>query len=196
MCRDEMIMYVRYLRKTIFLWLLKVVKRLDYTGRIPDKDEQLRGYEGCYPIRNVMDKLPITNQDAILDIGCGKGLFLYYALKYSFSMIDGIERSPVYAKIAKRNANIIGDGRMHIHNVDAREFNGFENYTYYFFNNPFGAELMMQIAAIIKESALACRKKITVIYQFPFSKAAFVKIGFTCVYEKFPNALLIFDGRF
>lgn len=186
-------MYVRYYKKMVCLAYLKAIKGLDYTGRIEDSHTQLRGYEGCYPIHDVLRQLEITPSDSVLDIGCGKGLFLYYATSFDFGRIDGIEYADSLVQIAKKNASILSDERLHIFHQDAREYVGYERYNYFFINNPFAVEIMEKAAEEIKISALSRAGKITVIYQFPFHKDIFIQKGFTLRYEKFPNAVLTLD---
>ena len=186
----DFMMYVRYYKKTVFLAYLKIVKGLDYTGRIEDSHIQLRGYEGCYPVHAMLRKLAIAPSDNVLDIGCGKGLFLYYATAFDFGRIDGIEYADSLVQAAKKNAALLSDERLHIFHQDAREYSGYDKYNYFFINNPFSVEIMEMVAEEIKRSTRSCARKITVIYQFPFHKEIFIKKGFTLQYERFPNAVL------
>lgn len=98
----DFMMYVRYYMKTVYLAYLKTLKGLDYTGRIEDFHTQLKGYEGCYPVHAVLRKLAIVPSDSVLDIGCGKGLFLYYATAFDFGCIDGIEYADSLVQTAKK----------------------------------------------------------------------------------------------
>ena len=186
----DFMMYVRYYMKTVYLAYLKTLKGLDYTGRIEDFHTQLKGYEGCYPVHAVLRKLAIVPSDSVSDIGCGKGLFLYYATAFDFGCIDGIEYADSLVQTAKKNASILSDVRLHIFHQDARVYDNYGKYNYFFINNPFSAEIMEKVAEEIERSALLHARKITVIYQFPFHKDVFLKKGFTLRYEKFPNVVL------
>lgn len=188
----DTLMYLQYYKKTAYLKILKACKGLDYTGRIESHLSSLRGYEGCYPINGLLKKLNILDNDRMLDIGCGKGLSLYYSSKFDFDRIDGIEYSKNLTYIAKRNAKILKDSRIHIYNCDARNFNHYEQYNYFFINNPFSAEIMEQVVLAIIQSYQVRQRKITVIYQFPFSVDVFKKYNFEILYEKFPNSILTF----
>lgn len=185
-------MYFQYYKKTAYLELLKVYKGLDYTGRIESHNSSLRGYEGCYPINGLLKKLNITTEDRILDIGCGKGLSLYYSSMFCFERIDGIEYSNNLTQIAKHNAMLLKDKRIHIYNCDARNFNHYDQYNYFFINNPFSAEIMERVVIAIIQSYQVNKRKIIVIYQFPFSLNVFKKYNFEILYEKFPNSILTF----
>lgn len=188
---QDIIMYIKYYRKNVFLNFLKVIKGLDFKGRIEDTDTNLRGYEGCYPVYSVFKQLNISSHDYILDIGCGKGLFLYYASKYDFGRIDGIEYSKSLCSIAEQNICRMKDSRLHVYNVDARLFKEYSNYNYFFINNPFSATILEQVAKdIIRLSPSG--KTITIIYQFPFNINVLNEIGFKVIYNRWPNAILCF----
>lgn len=190
---SDFLMYLRYYKKTAYLSYIKATKGLDFTGRIEAADEKLRGYEGCYPINSILKKLKITSSDSVIDIGCGKGLFLYYASQFQFQKIDGIEYFAPLAETAKQNAAIYSDGRIHIYCQDAREYVNYDRYNYFFINNPFSDEILEEVVIRLKESCLSRPRKITVIYQFPFHQEKFVEHGFELVYEKFPNTVLTFE---
>lgn len=188
----DFLMYLRYYKKRAFLNYIKATKDLDFTGRIKSLDEGLRGYEGCYPIGSILKKMKITNSDCVIDIGCGKGLFLYYATQFQFKEIAGIEYSAQLTEIAKTNAAILSDRRIHIYHQDAREYADYGRYNYFFINNPFSAEILEEVVVKLKESHLSDPRKMTVIYQFPFHQEIFIKHGFKLTHKKFPNAVLTF----
>lgn len=188
----DSMMYMRYILKTLKLQYMKHMLKLDYTGRYFSEHDDLYGYEGCYAVDRLLKKLSISNNDSILDIGCGKGLFLFYAAKFDFKRIDGIEISPGLTSIAQKNLLKIRDERMHIFNVDAREFSCYDKYNYFFINNPFSEKIMNEIALKLKKISLDKKKKITVLYQFPFYKKNFIDMGFDVFYEKFPDCILTF----
>lgn len=188
----DTLMYIRYYKKIVYLYYLNIGKGLDYTGRIESNSSSLRGYEGCYSIKRLLKKMNITDQDCILDIGCGKGLSLYYSSMFSFHRIDGIEYSKKLTHIAKQNARILKDSRLHIYNCDARNYKHYDKYNYFFINNPFSADIMEQVVLELIESYSIRKRKIIVLYQFPFSIDVFKKHGFEILYEKFPDSVLTF----
>ncbi len=189
---SDVLMYVRYYKKVIYLNCLKNFKQLDYIGRMEDSNPLFRGYEGCYPIKKLLKMLNITSQDRVIDIGCGKGLFLYYASMFNFNTIDGIERSYSLTKVAKHNAKLLKDERIHIYHKDAREFDNYKNYNYFFINNPFSAEIMENVMLKIIDSYALKKRKIIILYQFPFNIETFTKNNFKIMYDKFPNCILTF----
>lgn len=193
---SDMLMYFQYYKKIAYLEFLKIFKKLDYTGRIESHHSSFKGYEGCYPIKRLLNMLNISKDDRILDIGCGKGLSLYYSSMFNFKRIDGIEYSQRLTLIAKQNAKRLNDKRIHIYNCDAQNFKYYKRYNYFFINNPFSEEIMEKVVLAIIKSYSYKKRRITVIYQFPFSIEKFIIYGFEVKYEKFPNAILIFDGKF
>ena len=191
----DSLMYLRYRKKVVYLAALKAFKGLDFTGRNETDEPGLNGYEGCYPLNALLRSLNITEADSIIDIGCGKGLFLYYASRFQFGRIDGLEYSEELVQTAKRNVGLMSDHRLHIYHQDAREYSDYDRYNYFFINNPFDAGIMENVIIKLKESCRLNERKMTVIYQFPFRLDLFRAYGFSIVYNKFPDAILTFDQR-
>lgn len=189
----DLFMYLRYFKKVAYLAALKAFTGLDFTGRTENIETDLNGYEGCYPLSTLLKRLKITEKDSIIDIGCGKGLFLYYASRFQFGRIDGLEYSEELIQTAKRNADLMSDQRIHIYHQDAREYSDYDGYNYFFINNPFDVGIMESVIRKLKESYRLNERKMTVIYQFPFWLDLFCAYGFSIVYNKFPDAILTFD---
>lgn len=189
---SDYLMYIKYYKKNLFLWGLKKLKKLDYTGRIENPDIRFRGYEGCYPVSRLLKRFDISENDTILDIGCGKGLFLYYALNFPFSKIDGIEYSEALVKIANVNKSILSNSRINIYCCDARKFLNYSEYNYFFINNPFSRAITKEVVELILKSYELRKRDITVLYQFAFNKDLFTSKGFKIVYDQFPNTILTF----
>lgn len=187
-------MYLRYFWKNLYLKYLYKIKGLDFGGRQEAQDHELRGYEGCYPVNKILKKAAIRREDSILDIGCGKGLFLYYASQFPFDKLDGIEYSAELVETAKKNFSILSNSNIHVYHCDARNFSDYHKYNYFFVNNPFSSNILEEVVDKIKKSCSTDRRKIVVIYQFPFSKNVFLKHGFTIEYDKFPNMILTYVG--
>ena len=186
-------MYCMYFLKTIKLWFLKNFLHLDFTGRYHEKNQDFNGYEGCYPVKNFLKRLNISEKDSILDIGCGKGLFLYYAKDFKFSKIDGIEYSKEIVDIANENLKNIDDERIHVYNCDARDFQSYDDYGFFFINNPFSKEIMSNVVDKLVKSQKEKTRKITVLYQFPFNKDLFINKGFKLEHDGFPNSILVLE---
>lgn len=189
-CFENLKMYLQYAQKMFYLGFLNRFKNLDFTGRIKNDSTCFYGYEGCYPVKKILRKLKITEKDSILDIGCGKGLFLYYASEFDFNKIDGIEYEDEYAEIARKNAFILKNEKIHIFKIDAQNFDKYDEYNFFFLNNPFDAKTTESVIKKIIQSLEVRKRPIRIIYQFPFKRKIFEKYGFKAVYDKFPNMLL------
>ncbi len=191
---SNVIMYIRYYVKNIRLHIIRKFKGLDFEGRVYDGNPQFNGYEGCYPVRRILRKLKISNRDSILDIGCGKGLFVYYARRFGFARIDGLEYSNELFNIAKSNMAKIDDARIHLYNCDAREFGDYADYSHFFLCNPFSSEVMEIVLSKILESRKENMRKITIYYQFPFYGDLILDKGFELRYGNFLHGVFVLDG--
>ena len=189
----NMVMYVRYYAKNIRMRFLRRFRNLDFEGRFQESNPIFNGYEGCYPVGRILRKLKITRQDSILDIGCGKGFFLYYARKFDFAKIDGLEYSNELFCIAKSNMTEVDDARIHLYNCDARDFEKYADYNLFFLCNPFSDEVMETVLSKILESHKHDKRKITVYYQFPFYKDLLLNKGFELRYLTFLHGVFVLE---
>lgn len=194
MCFFDMLMYLRFYKKNLKLRFLKKFKNLDFEGRFYEKNPLFNGYEGCYSVSGILKKLNISENDSILDIGCGKGLFLYYAKKFKFNKIDGVEYSKELFDIAKENIKKINDERMNIFNSDARDFKNYAGYNFFFLCNPFSKEIMEVVISQILKTYETNKRKITVYYQFPFLKDLFINNGFKLKYGTFLHGVFVLEA--
>src|SRR5512143_2024277 len=83
-------------------------------------------------LRRAFNNLPISAEDSIIDIGCGKGSAMKIMLEFPFSAVDGIELSDEIARIAGNNFRRlrISPERYQIITADACEFNRLDSYNY------------------------------------------------------------------
>ncbi len=93
-------------------------------------------YVRCSPsgnkyLANVLNKLEIKESDSVMDIGCGKGSVLRLLIKYPFKNICGIEVSETLCEICKKNMERLNDKRVIIYNLDARNFDDYQNNNIY-----------------------------------------------------------------
>lgn len=154
------------------------------------------GYEPSYPIEDVLDKLDIVSSDNIVDLGCGKGYAMYLLSKYNFGKIDGVEKDIRLFNIAQNNINTLfpNSSLMHVYNQDVNEWNGFDNYNYYYLCNPFGKDTSCLVAQKIKESADRTKQQVTVIYQMGEFINIFVDMGFKVIMNTEKNCVLTYSG--
>ena len=82
---------------------------VDFGGYIPNTLElgtdgsMCNGYEAAYPMPQVFKYLDIKEDDALLDVGSGKGYAMYMFSEFPFSKIHGVELSEELVRISKGN---------------------------------------------------------------------------------------------
>lgn len=152
------------------------------------------GYEPSYPLEDVLEELEISFQDNIVDLGCGKGYAMYLLSKYNFGKIDGVEKNAQLYEIAQKNINTLfpKTERMHVFNQDVNEWEGFDNYNYFYLCNPFGKDTSCKVAQKIKDSAERMKRQKTVIYQMGEFVDDFIEMGFRKVMYTEKNCVLIY----
>lgn len=138
--------YVRYAAKWVFT---ELPRGLDFTMR--DKHIQIetggrqQGYsrtDGAHA-RAIFEALNVNEKDKLLDIGCGKGAFLWDATKYPFGHIAGIDFDENLIRIAKKNFLRLGlEERVKVTCSDALAYPDYGDYNIFYFFNPFGREIM------------------------------------------------------
>lgn len=114
-------------------------------------------------------KLYITPEDKIMDLGCGKGLAMYYMSKFPFSQIGGIELSRKLALEAKSNLNIISGNkrRYRIIRADAGKWDHYDEYTFFFIYNSFPKQVIKEVIDKINASVESKPRKVIILYLYP-----------------------------
>ena len=114
-------------------------------------------------------KINVTNEDAIIDLGCGKGLAMYYMSQFPFCIIDGVELSEQLVKDAERNLNHLfpHDDRFHVFCHDAGTFEGYDSYSVFYIYNSFPQVVVGEVLGRIKESLQNVPRTVIVFYMNP-----------------------------
>lgn len=117
-------------------------------------------------LRRILQQLPITAADRILDVGCGKGAAVRMLQRFPFGRVDGIELSDSLAERARRNFARLGVGadRTSIEIADAISFGRYGDYSHLYFYNPFPCEVMREVLDGIDRSLRERPRPLTVIY--------------------------------
>ena len=145
----------------------------------------------------VLKDLGITDQDSILDIGCSKGSALNCMTQFPFKNIHGIELSEYLANIAIKNFHKIGKSNISIFNIDARYFNQYAKYNFFYFYNPFPEKIM---ADVIKKICLqiSMLNESIIIYNNPTCHNLIEASGFVKITE-YPdfwgNGIYIYSNK-
>lgn len=123
-------------------------------------------YVPCRPwqIKSLMKILKITENDSILDIGCGKGKALFDFSKYKFKHVGGVELTEELATIAKENMKILGLPNIEIFCENAINFKDYNKYNHFFFYDPFDSSVFKIVINNILENHKNSLSEITVIY--------------------------------
>jgi len=122
---------------------------------------------GGLAFEKIMDRFPITSDDAIVDFGCGKGGILISLSRYPFAKIVGVEISPELGEIAKNNIRKLKIRNVEIECCDASNFRGLDEFNYFYFFDPFPCVVMKEVLDNIEESLNDNPRKVTIIYLNP-----------------------------
>ena len=114
---------------------------------------------------DVIANLPCEKD--FMDIGCGKGQMLVMANMAGFNKIAGIEFNNELAQVAKTNLKEL-DIKADIVVGDATQYKDFDEYTIFFFYNPFGEKAMLKVLDNIKESQVRRKREVYLVYGNPF----------------------------
>lgn len=115
-------------------------------------------------VRKAIKELKPDSNDAIIDVGCGKGKMVWFFRRNGFGRSDGIEFSKTIAECGQQNLKKLGLDSI-IYNEDATSFENYEDYNYFYFYNPFVGEIFRSTVRKILESTK--NKEIIFIYLNP-----------------------------
>ena len=151
-----------------------------------------------YLVRLLKD-LHISDQDTILDIGCGKGSAMLAMLKFPFARVDGIELSKEISEIAIRNLTKLKKQRWQIFNGDAITYKDYNAHTMLYLYNPFPEEIMRHVVANIHSSIAGREQEMLVIYNNPICHQLFVSDGVFCKHREYPdqwgNGIFVYSNK-
>ncbi|MGC8659673.1 MAG: class I SAM-dependent methyltransferase [Desulfomonilaceae bacterium] len=118
-------------------------------------------------LENVMKNLPISPDDSIIDLGCGKGGALITFSRFSFKSIDGVDVSQELLLIARSNLSKLGVEKTTLFCSDAATFTDLQKYRFIYMFNPFPTSVMSHVVVNINESVAKYPRKLTIIYRNP-----------------------------
>ncbi|MBR0382959.1 MAG: class I SAM-dependent methyltransferase [Eubacterium sp.] len=114
---------------------------------------------------------------SVLDIGCGKGLILYFFSSLDFDLVSGIEYNGKLCRIAKRNLRKVSRPAK-VYQADAVDFTMYENYDTFYLYNPFDEAIVEKCTDRIMSSLERRPRKLTVIYCNPVCGDSLKRKGF------------------
>ncbi len=115
----------------------------------------------------LLEKLNITDEDSIIDVGCGKGSAMRSMLSFPFKRVGGIEISEEIASIAKQNFHKLREVRTEIFAENATLFESFGDYNIFYFFSPFPCNIMADVIRKIDHAVKDHDRKSLVIYVNP-----------------------------
>jgi SAM-dependent methyltransferase len=135
--------FLKFLR-TIYSITFKV-RGLDFTSpvfinELRFTNKEYIAFNSTFPARllvKTLKKLNITPQDAIIDLGSGKGYTLFLCTKFPFKKIVGIEISEKLYSISRINLDTLNIKKIELINIDALDFKHYHLFNYYILGNPF-----------------------------------------------------------
>ncbi len=147
-------------------------------GRLEQKElgiptERANDYSGSpTEVIKTLSKYDITKDDAIIDIGCGMGLAMWYMSQFSFGEIGGIELSEMLIKNAKSNLSIMKNKtgkkcNFKFFSGDAGKWDGYKDYNYFYIYNSLPKQVMEEFADRIELSLKEKERDIIIMYLMP-----------------------------
>jgi SAM-dependent methyltransferase len=131
-----------------------------------------------YELDCLLKQLDITADDAIIDIGCGKGHAMVIMAKYAFRQIAGVDLSPDLIQVAKKNLSRLGlRGRTRLFCRDATAFTELDDYSHIYFFNPFPCQVMPSVMKNIEASLSRKPRDLKIIYNRPNCDAEALRGG-------------------
>ena len=131
-------------------------------------------------LKKALKKLKITEQDSIIDIGCGKGDAIRLFCQFKFNKITGIEYSQNLTKIASSNFSKkkFVKKNIEIVNLDAQVFEEYSLYNMFYLYNPFDDVILNNVLEKIINAKKESRYYI--IYAHPIHHKLF-QVKYSCL---------------
>jgi SAM-dependent methyltransferase len=170
------------------------LRRIDLTGNtledlgLSRERSESHSNSGGPSLEVVLDSLNISEKDALLDMGCGKGGAMITLAKYPFRRIDGVEICPSLIEIAQHNLGRLNCLRGTITQCDAAEYTHFDAYNFLYMFNPFPAVVMDSVLQNLRPSLQRVPRKVTLIYNNPVCHDTVIAHGFRQV-KQFDHTL-------
>lgn len=142
----------------------------DKLGLNPNESSVFQATRDIKYLAKILDGLRINSEDAILDLGCGKGYLMKIFSTYPFRKVGGVEISEKLSKIAEENLRKEKITNYEIFNENAATFEKYDDYNYVYMFNPFPSVVMNAVITNLKRMNIT-DKKITIIYHHPVCHA-------------------------
>lgn len=119
-------------------------------------------------LRRVLNQLPISSNDKVLDIGCGKGKVMYVLSLYPFSAVHGYDLSKELVEIANANFKLLHVGdKCLAFQADAMNYAKYDGYNYFYFFNSVPKDVFIVMIGNLEESLKRHPRKVFFLYMHP-----------------------------
>lgn len=126
-------------------------------------------------LKSILNALKITPDDAIIDLGSGKGGVLITLAEYPFKKIAGLDISPVVLKVAQDNLAKLGIANVTLHCGDAGDFSNLDEFNYIYMFNPFPCKVMEEVMVNVSKSLIRSPRDMTILYKNPICHETIIK---------------------
>jgi predicted RNA methylase len=148
---------------------------------------------------DLLKQLEISESDAALDLGSGKGGAMATLARFPFRQVDGVEISPKLVAAANKNLAKLKIRKCSVYLADASTFTELDDYTHIFMYNPFPAVVVTQVLANLEASLRRKSRSVRLLYSNPLHEQV---ILVTCVfmkafvYEPYPDyRISVYENR-
>ena len=133
----------------------------------------------------ILSHFPITIDDSILDIGCGKGKAMYLMSKLPFGRVRGYDISQKLVNIANDNFHRLGVGQCRAIQANALDYRDYDEFNYFFIFNSFPQDVFEVMMNHLMGSIIRKPRKCVLIYLHPVCHKYLVEnTPFHLVYRK------------
>ncbi len=159
------------------------IKGVDFISDVESRNENHVEYVASTPLvhgilSTYFKAMGVGEEDAIMDVGCGKGRMLTYFSSIPFVKIGGVEYEEYLLQICRNNLRKLKIYRVALFHADASKFEGYGDYNYFYIFNPFHESVMQGFIDKLKQSKEDNPREIRVLYFNPMDKAMFINSGF------------------
>ncbi len=154
-------------------------------------DEAFHHYQGAsyYIIDQLFEALPAPLQQyQLLDMGCGKGRILVYALYKGMAGAEGLDVAQELCEIAEKNLQLAEkrlqqSWRYKVYFADAGMFNIPATTNLLFLFNPFNEAVMLKVRQQVLDSLARDPRAFWVVYVNPVYPMVWLQAGFELYHE-------------
>lgn len=171
----------------------------------PDNRDHARKYDPSPvgPFRRILAGLSVRPSDVFVDFGCGKGRVLLLASHFPFRRVVGVEFSSELCAVARANVEAYSRRRrvrapIEVVPADAARFPIQDDFTFFYFFNPFDELIMRSVFANIAGSWRRLPRRMIVIYYVPLWRAAIEDLGIFILrgdYTLMERRFLVYESR-